>query len=686
MIVSARPIRSLRRRLLVGWSRLRPGASLFETLLTLIVIGAVLAAGAIAINERSLDVRDKASADHLRILAEGAQRMLRENYARLANPQVVPAERLVFQAGAAIQGGIDLTPYLPPGFTTADATSRNAYRQQWRIVTNRIGSGQNVRVNAVVILSEAADSFPLRQGGTVSRREGAIIGLAGPNAGVVDGRVVHGAFGGWQIRIDEDNFLSAGPGAFGPADRMAVVLSADRGGVFGEYLHRQAVPGFPELNRMQTNIDMAGNDLLRVNQIGFGDQSTPAPIDPADPNNPTNATGQIRFVPGGGADGTSGAGVEWTGPWTPNLPGLEIGVAGAVTVDAGRGFRVQTGPGGDVRIESGRNVRIEAGQNGDGTISLDGQDVIVGDPASNGNRGTGNLRAQSLVLRTINDLMFTAPEGSEVTITDPGGTPRLVSLHDLIPRVNLRHIYGAFNRMRVPKPSCPWGTPYVVTTLHSFQTANNSQPMPWETWLLSGSHPEAPPGPIAQGYGNVYYRVGLGPGPDPGDVNAAIAEQRLTVPIRVRAIDANRPLPQDLALYSASIDAARDQDSPEGQWVIVVEYLNQFPDICPGDASVGAFFQNFDGEYWGPSRVTLRPERPGESGGNRCIYEHPDDMGRPFVVVQGFCGAGDGTNREHGAFGASGDGRYVPQGLAPNGGQPWSQPAAVTGTRLPAND
>jgi len=686
MTVAPRPTRSLRQRLLAGWSRLRPGATLFETLLTLIVAGGVLAAGATAINERSFDIRDKASADHLRILTEGAQRMLRENYARLANPAAVPATRLVFQAGAATQGGIDLAPYLPPGFTAADATSRNAYRQRWRIVTNRTGAGQNVRVDAVVVLSEAADSFPLRQGGTVSRREGAIIGLAGPNAGVVDGGVVRGAFGGWQI--DGAALLPAGPGALGPADRIAVVLSADRGGVFGEYLHRQAVPGFPELNRMQTNIDMAGNDLLRVNQIGFGDQSTAPPANPADPNNPTNASGQIRFVPGGGAGGGSGAGVEWTGPWTPNLPGIEIGATGAVTVDAGQGFRVQTGPGGDVRIDSGRNVRLEAGRSGDGTISLDGQDVIVGDPASDGNRGTGNLRAQALVLRTVNDLMFTAPEGTEVRITDPDGTDaqRLVSLHDLIPRVNLRQIDGAFNFQRVPKPSCPWGTPYVVTTIHSFQTANNSQPMPWETWVRAGSVPGVPRGPSAgAGYGNVYYRVAVGPGPDPDGVDAAIAEQRLSVPMRVRAIDSRNPLPQDLALYSDSIAAAQGSDDPEGQWVIVVEYLNQFPATCPGDASKGAFFQDFNGESWGPSRVTLRPVRPGETGANRCIYENPDDAGRPFVIVQGFCGAGAGTEREPGAFGASGN-VYVPQGLAPGGGRPWSQPPAPTGTRLPAND
>ena len=686
MTAAPRPTRSLRQRLLAGWARLRPGATLFETLLTLIVAGSVLAAGATAINERSFDIRDKASADHLRILTEGAQRMLRENYARLANPAVVPPSRLVFQAGAPIQGGIDLTPYLPPGFTAADATSRNAYRQRWRIVTNRTGSGQNVRVDAVVILSEAADSFPLRQGGTVSRREGAIIGLAGPNAGVVDGGVVRGAFGGWQIAAAA--LLPAGPGAFGPADRIAVVLSADRGGVFGEYLHRQAVPGFPELNRMQTNIDMAGNDLLRVNQIGFGDQSTAAPANPADPNNPTNANGQIRFVPGGGAGGGSGASVEWTGPWTPNLPGLEIGVTGAVTVDAGRGFRVQTGPGGDVRIDSGRNVRLEAGQNGEGSISLDGQDVIIGDPASDGNRGTGNLRAQALVLRTINDLMFTAPEGVETRITDPDGTgsQRLVSLHDLIPRVNLRQIDGAFNFQRVPKPSCPWGTPYVVTTIHSFQTANNTQPMPWETWVRAGSGQGTPTGPSAgPDYGRVYYRVAVGPGPDPDGVNAAIAEQRLSVPMRVRAIDSNNPLPQDLALYSDSIAAAQGAGDPEGQWVIVVEYLNQFPTICPGDASQGAFFQDFNGEAWGPSRVTLRPVRPGETNANRCIYENPNDAGRPFIIVQGFCGAGVGTEREPGAFGASGN-VYVPQGLGPGGGQPWSQPAALTGTRLPAND
>jgi hypothetical protein len=683
MSLVPRTTRSLRQRLLAGWARLRPGATLFETLLTLVVAGGVLAAGAAALNERSFDIRDKASADHLRILTEGAQRMLRENYARLANPAAVPAARLVFQAGAATQGGIDLAPYLPPGFTAADATSRNAYRQLWRIVTNRTGSGQNVRVDAVVVLSEAADSFPLRQSGTVSRREGAIVGLAGPNAGVVDGGVVRGAFGGWQI-IGTD-LLPAGPGALGPNDRMAVVLSADRGGVFGEYLHRQAVPGFPELNRMQTNIDMAGNDLLRVNQIGFGDQGTAAPANPADPNNPTNANGQIRFVPGA-AGGGSGAGVEWTGPWTPNLPGIEIGATGAVTVDAGQGFRVQTGPGGDVRIDSGRNVRIEAGQNGEGTISLDGQDVIVGDPASDGNRGTGNIRAQALVLRTVNDLMFTAPEGAESRITDPGGTERLVSLHDLIPRVNLRQIDGAFNFQRVPKPSCPWGVPYVVTTLHSFQTASNAQPMPWETWVRAGSGQGAPTGPSAgAGYGNVYYRVAVGPGPDPAGVEEAIAEQRLSVPMRVRAIDSNNPLPQDLALYSDPIAAAQASGDPEGQWVIVVEYLNQFPTTCPGDAGRGAFFQDFNGEAWGPSRVTLRPVRPGETGANRCIYENPNDAGRPFVIVQGFCGAGAGSEREPGAFGASGN-VYVPQGLGPGGGQPWSQPAAPTGTRLPAAD
>ena len=223
--------------------RSQRGVTLLETLFALAIGGGLMVGGAYAVNERTEDIREKAAAEHLRVVSEAAVNYMRDNYGTaLATP-------------TRTYTPTDLAPYLPPNF------NRNAYGETFRVVTRPNASGG---IEAMVVTGS---------GPTTRRpdpkRISAAAALAGPTAAFFaqssstalqcGGAQVCGSFGAWNTNLTSASGTFSASGLTNPT--LASLIQMQDGTVTNDFLYRNAIPGMPELNRMNTAIDMAGNNV-----------------------------------------------------------------------------------------------------------------------------------------------------------------------------------------------------------------------------------------------------------------------------------------------------------------------------------------------------------------------------------------------------------------------------------------
>lgn len=142
------------------------------------------------------------------------------------------------------------TGYLPAGFGDT-----NAFGQTLLVLARRPAANQ---LETIVLSTggESIDEIGTREiaenlGGT-----GGFIPAANPG-------IVQGVRGGWQIPLS--NFgMNPGVG------HNASALFLQDGTLANDYLYRNAVPGHPEVNTMNTAINMNGNDLNAARTVNTG--------------------------------------------------------------------------------------------------------------------------------------------------------------------------------------------------------------------------------------------------------------------------------------------------------------------------------------------------------------------------------------------------------------------------------
>ena len=149
--------------------------------------------------------------------------------------------------------GIDL---LPPSFAAV-----NPYGQTWQIQV------LEPTANNLQALVYATGGTPIqdKQAGKIAAIVGASGGLIPLNdSGIYAGGAAN-AFGtssGWTIPTANYTAITGGT--------PAALLSFNNGQLVSNYLYRNAVPGQPQLNKMGTSLDMAGNNLNNAGQVNTG--------------------------------------------------------------------------------------------------------------------------------------------------------------------------------------------------------------------------------------------------------------------------------------------------------------------------------------------------------------------------------------------------------------------------------
>lgn len=243
------------------------GFTLIETLLAIGIGAIMLTMFAYAAQERSWDIRDKNAADQLRTYQQAVDAYVRDNWASF-----VAASPLTINPAVNPWGGSALNAYLPAGWGT------NSYGMSYAAMSRPIVRGGKT-VGAEVLLVAGGNTQPVD-----AKRLPSIAALSGSVGAVFPTALTaQGTYGGWT-----ENLAGFGTGAAGAQAAAAAagvsslqigaLLYQDNNQILGDYLYRNLVPGHPEANQMNTNIDMNGSGINNANTINLGsDNNAGAP-------------------------------------------------------------------------------------------------------------------------------------------------------------------------------------------------------------------------------------------------------------------------------------------------------------------------------------------------------------------------------------------------------------------------
>lgn len=221
------------------------GVTLIEIVIALGIMSAVVAGTAALIDRSAEDTRGAVAAQHLRTIGDAANVYIKDNYtAVMAN--ATPTTPALIRVSDLIAGG-----YLQAGFSMTNTYNQNACVLVLEPTANNL--------TALVITESGTALDDLTLGGLAG-----ITGAAGGGVYTTATTTVRGAMGGWSMAIG--NYANANhlgqkcDGTAGVATlavgHPAMALWFANGDSTAGFLYRDAVPGRPELNQMNTPLIM----------------------------------------------------------------------------------------------------------------------------------------------------------------------------------------------------------------------------------------------------------------------------------------------------------------------------------------------------------------------------------------------------------------------------------------------
>lgn len=214
------------------------GFSALEVMICLI-IGTLATVAAIPMyqnyNEKQLRL---VAAQQMEYVSDAAAKYIKDNYASV-----------VSVATSTSPATISVTMLRNTGYLPASFSDQNTY-------------GQTYTVRALEPTPNKLETLVVTQSGeTIAEMSlleiSRLIGARGGYISKSSSSMATGTMGGWQVSLAS---YGVSPGA----GHLATALFFDDGSVVNDYLYRNAVPGQPEVNRMNTSIDVNSNDLQNI--------------------------------------------------------------------------------------------------------------------------------------------------------------------------------------------------------------------------------------------------------------------------------------------------------------------------------------------------------------------------------------------------------------------------------------
>lgn len=314
-------------------SRLQRGFTALELIVVMTVSVVAMMLAAQYMESYSDALVNQSAADQQKRVTDAAAGYIKDNYAAVVGVSSAATPATITTAM------LKATGYLSPSFSDTNAF------------------GQSYIVLALQPAPNKLETIVATTGGeTVNdiniKRVAQLTGASGGYVSVLDVAHANGSFGGWKMPLAN---YGIAPGA---GHLVSALMFADSA-LISDYLYRSTVAGHPEFNRMNTAIDMAGNN---INNGGTFNATT------LNASQDVNAGRDVKAVT------NVSAGVNVTA--TNNVAAGNNVSAG---VDATAGNNVSAG----VNVTAGNNVHASNLVRADGRVSA-GEFLHVAGGASEG--------------------------------------------------------------------------------------------------------------------------------------------------------------------------------------------------------------------------------------------------------------------------------------------------------------
>lgn len=262
-----------------GPSRNRQGGFMaIEMIIVLILVVAGLGFGAQAMFDHADNMSSQSAADHQKIISDAAAAYIKDNYAAVLGA-----------AGPTAPVAITVTMLKNTGYLQPSVTDINNFGQSYSVLAIK-PTPTKLQTLVVTTGGETISETNIRR---ISKQ----VGARGGYVSNLDTTIAEGSYAGWSVPLAS---YGVSPGA----GHLATALFFDDGALTNDYLYRNAVPGHPEVNQMNTSIDMKANNLNNASNVNATNVN-------ATTVNATNAvvTGTVK------AGTTDTTGETYTGGW-----------------------------------------------------------------------------------------------------------------------------------------------------------------------------------------------------------------------------------------------------------------------------------------------------------------------------------------------------------------------------------
>lgn len=196
------------------------------------------------------NVRASATAGEARQILTAAQKYIQTYY-----PNVESVATASKPATITV-GMLESTGTLSTAFGAS-----NPWAQTWQVQVLQPSPGKL----QALLLSEGGVKIPERVAPQIATEVGASGGFVPYSGeyGNLGPNIAQGAYGHWSVSMA--GYSNPGPG------HVAALLAFDNGSLEKDYLYRVQVPGHPELNTMQTALDMGKNAITKAGNVSAAD-------------------------------------------------------------------------------------------------------------------------------------------------------------------------------------------------------------------------------------------------------------------------------------------------------------------------------------------------------------------------------------------------------------------------------
>ena len=220
------------------------GLSLFGSLLAMALLGTLVLGVVVWLEERSLEDRARVAGTQLETVAHAVSSYVNSEFPDLLGR--VGSGPVMIGIPELKSGGV-----LPDDFG-----SRNVLGRGFQVMVMPVGT---LALDVMVAETLPAGDTLVPSAALLGERYGGVrMGVVPPEAPTeLRGPAVGVSVSGFQ-------------GAFGgvPAvGALAVLERFDHESVYGSELHREDIPGFPEGNQMQTDLDLGGNEIVDAGRV-----------------------------------------------------------------------------------------------------------------------------------------------------------------------------------------------------------------------------------------------------------------------------------------------------------------------------------------------------------------------------------------------------------------------------------